>query len=72
MAGVKFTISGDGKSFRVDDACTADSTACAQTWDALFGAVATQDVSTFKHTEKYLETEELPPLEDTIEIDTEG
>lgn len=71
MAGIKMTISGDGSSFKVDDACTADSTACAATWDGIFGSMAVQDQSTFAYTSRFHETEELPPMEESVDVNTE-
>jgi hypothetical protein len=71
MAGIKMTINGSGNGFKVDDACTSDSTACAATWDGIFGAMAVQDADSFKLTARYHENEELPPMEESVEINSD-
>lgn len=68
MAGIKMTIQGSGSGFKVDDACTSDSTACAATWDGIFSSMAVQDQESFQYTERFHETDELPPLEDDVSI----
>ncbi len=72
MAGIKMQIDGKGGTFKVDDACTSDSTACASTWDGLFGSMAKQEEGSFAYTARFHETEELPPIQETIvELDDE-
>ena len=72
MAGIKMKINGDGNGFKVDDACTADSTQCASTWEGIFGSMALQDEGSFAYTERFHETEELPPMEENVEVQEDG
>ena len=69
MPGIHVTVKPRGNGFKVHDACTADSTACAETWDGLFSSFSVRDDSSFEHTARLHETEYLPELEEEIELD---
>jgi len=69
MPGINVTIQPNGRSFKVHDACTEDSTACVAVWDTLFSSFSAKDDSTFELTETFHQNEELPELEEEIELD---
>ena len=68
MPGISMTISGDGNSFTVHNACTSDSTQCASTWGAVFGGLASQDENSFELTDKYLESSVEPEVCGEVDI----
>lgn len=68
MAGISMTIAGDGNSFKVNDACTSDSTQCAASWGAVFGGLGAQDQSSFELTPKYLESSQEPEICGEVDI----
>ena len=69
MPGIHVTVKPRGNGFKVHDAGTSDSTACAETWDGLFSSFSARDDSTFEHTARLHETEHLPELEEEIELE---
>ena len=70
MPGINMTISGNGSSFKVDDACTPDSTACTSTFHDMFASFSNVTEDSFELTARFHESEELPHLDE--EIDLEG
>jgi hypothetical protein len=68
MPGIHMTIAKDGTSFKVHDACTADSTQCTSTWHDMFETFTEADASSFELTARYHETEELPELDEEIDL----
>ena len=71
MAGIHVVIAKDGSSFKVHDACTADSTQCTSTWHEMLSTFTKADESSFELTARFHETEELPDLEEEINLDGE-
>ena len=70
MPGINLTISGNGSSFKVEDACTADSTACTDVWHKMFNTFSNSTKESFELTARFHESEEhLPDLEEEIELE---
>ena len=70
MPGINLTISGNGSSFKVEDACTADSTACTDVWHKMFNTFSNSTKESFEVTARFQESEEhLPDLEEEIELE---
>ena len=69
MPGIQLTIEGNARAMQVSDACTPDSTECVGTWHALLTSFSVPDEDSFEHTPRFHETEELPELEDEIDLE---
>jgi hypothetical protein len=72
MAGINMTISGNGSSFKVDDACTPDSTACTSTFHDMFASFTAVQDGSFELTARFHESEDLPHLDEEIDLDQGG
>jgi hypothetical protein len=68
MPGIHMTIKKDGSSFKVHDACTADSTQCTSTWHDLFAKFTEVEEDSFELTARFHENEQLPDLDEEIEL----
>ena len=69
MPGINLSIAGSGKTFEVHDACTTDSTQCTDVWHKMFQSFSVPEEGSFEHTARLHENEELPDLEEEIELD---
>ena len=69
MQGIQLTIGGNAREMKVSAACTQDSTECVGTWHALLSSFSVPDDDSFSHTARFHETEELPDLEEEIDLE---
>lgn len=66
--GVDITIAGDGNSVTVNDAVTADNKKCGDVWGKLFGSLASVDETTFEHTERMFQHDQVPDIDETVDL----